>query len=236
MVRKKSIAIIPARGGSTRIPMKNIMEFNGKPLIAFTIEACIVSKKFDRILVSTDNEIIAKISQEYGVEMRFLRTEYSDDTAPVSKAVLFALNQAEEYYREKYDYVSQLMPNCPIRTSDDIMRIYDNFIIKDYASQITCFKFGFMNPWWALKIDNDNVGTRIFDIAVDIRSQDLEELYCPTGAMWIAKTDHLRKYGSFYGEHRYFEIGWKSAVDIDNYEDVEFAKAVYKMVSSCNSD
>ena len=84
-----------------------------------------------------------------------------------------------------------------------------------------------MNPWWALKIDKDFKGERIIDIPINVRSQDLEELYCPTGAVWICKKEHLEKYKSFYGEHNYFEINWKSAVDIDNWEDVEMARAVY---------
>ena len=229
MVNKKTIAIIPARGGSKRLPKKNIIDFFGKPMIAHTIEACLKAEKFDKIIVSTDCEEIAEISREYGADVPFLRTECADDITPISEATLFTLQQAEELYQEKYDNVTQLMANCPIRNEHDIINAYDNFENNAFKSQITCFKFGFMNPWWALKLDKNAVGTKILDIPVNVRSQDLEELYCPTGAIWICQTEHLRKYKSFYGEHRYFELDWKSAVDIDNYDDLELTKAVYLM-------
>lgn len=224
----KSIAIIPARGGSKRIPRKNVINFFEKPMIAYTIEACINSKEFDKVIVSTDSSEIAEISKNYGAEVPFLRTENADDKTPVSEAVLFALNQAEEYYNEKYDYVGQLMANCPIRDDNDIKNAYDNFIKNGYDSQLTCFKFGFMNPWWAFKMNEDFSATKLIEQDINIRSQDLEDLYCPTGAIWIAKAGKLREYKSFYtGNQRYFEIDWKSAIDIDNYEDLELAKAVY---------
>lgn len=224
----KSIAIIPARGGSKRIPHKNIMDFMGQPIIAYTILAAINSKKFDRVIVSTDSDEIAEISKKYGAEVPFLRTEKADDNTTVSEAVLFALNQAEEFYGEKYDYIAQLMANCPIRDANDTVNAYENFIKHGYDSQLTCFKFGFMNPWWAFKMNKDFSATKLIEQDINIRSQDLEELYCPTGAIWIAKAEKLREFKSFYtGNQRYFEIDWKSAVDIDNYEDVELAKAVY---------
>lgn len=236
MVKEKSIAIIPARGGSKRIPKKNIMDFYGKPIIAYTIEACVNSKKFDKVLVSTDSEEVAEISKKYGADVPFLRTEKADDKTTVSEAVLFALNQAEEFYGEKYEYIAQLMANCPIRDEIDVRNTYDNFVKEGYDSQLTCFKFGFMNPWWAFKMNKDFSATRLIEQDINIRSQDLEELYCPTGAMWIAKVDKLREYKSFYtGNQRYFEIDWKSAVDIDNYEDVELAKAVYLLKKSAQN-
>lgn len=225
----KSVAVIPARGGSKRIPRKNIINFMGKPMIAYTIESALKSKKFDKIIVSTDDNEIADISRKYGAEVPFLRTKYADSNTPVSEAVLFCIEQAEDYYKEKYDIVTLLMANCPIRNEVDIKSAYENFIEKKYQSQITCFKFGFMNPWWAIKLNNNFEGTRVLDLPVNTRSQDMEPLYCPTGAIWISKKEHLKKYKSFYGEHKYFEIDWKSAVDIDNYEDIELAHIVYQL-------
>lgn len=226
-----AIAVIPARGGSTRVPKKNIMEFFGKPMIAYTIEACLKSKKFSKVLVSTDSEEIADISRKYGAEVPFLRNACADNMTPVSEAVLYSVKQAEEYWGEKYDTIAMAMANCPIRNERDIANAFDNFITKNYKSQISCFKFGFMNPWWALKINEKFEGKRVLDIPLNTRSQDLEDLYCPTGAIWLAQKKHLEKYKSFYGEHNYFEIDWKSAVDIDNYEDVELAKAVYYLIN-----
>lgn len=224
----KRIAIIPARGGSKRIPDKNIVDFQGKPMIAWTIEAALESHLFDRILVSTDDEKIADISRQYGAEAPFLRAKYADDHSPVSEATSAALKQAEHYWKENYDVVVQLMANCPLRSSVDIKSAIDSFQKKNRDFQISCFKYGWMNPWWAVKLGEEGDPTRLFTETADKRSQDLPELYCPTGAIWIAKGKKLQEHGSFYGPNHTFEaISWVSAVDIDDYDDLNFAKAVF---------
>lgn len=226
-----NLAVIPARGGSTRIPKKNILDFLGKPMIAYTIDACIKSNKFDRVLVSTDDEEIARIAKSFGAEVPFLRDACADNYTPVSEAVIHAVHQAESFWGEKYDVIAMAMANCPLRIAADIVAAYDHFMACGYDSQISCFKYGFMNPWWALRLNDDFKGERIFHGDDNARSQDLEELYCPTGAIWIAKKNCLEQQKSFYGNHHFFEINWKSAVDIDNYEDLELARAVYATVN-----
>ncbi len=85
-----------------------------------------------------------------------------------------------------------------------------------------------MNPWWAIKLEKNLTANFIFKEATTKRSQDLENLYCPTGAIWIAKTKELKETGSFYTKKTiFYPLDWKSAVDIDNYEDLELAKAAY---------
>src|SRR5690554_5095321 len=105
----RRIAIIPARGGSKRIPEKNILEFFGKPMIAWTIQAAKDSGVFDRILVSTDDPKIGEVSKEWGAEVPFLRQEFADDYTPVSEASASALQQAIDYWGEDYSSVTQLM-------------------------------------------------------------------------------------------------------------------------------
>lgn len=231
----KKIAVIPARSGSTRVPDKNIYPFFGKPLLGYAIEACQKTNLFDRIIVSTDSQKYADIAIQYGVEMPFLRTQYYDNFCVVSEATLFAVKQAEEYYHEEYDIIVQVMANCPIRDDIDILNAYNNFITHQYESQISCFKYGFMNPWWAFKLNDDHKGEKLFDTQSK-RSQDLGTLYCPTGAIWICQKQHLIKYNSFYGNHHFFEMNWKHAVDIDNYEDLELAQAIYLMQQKDNEN
>lgn len=227
---KKIIAVIPARGGSKRIPNKNIVDFLGKPIIAWTIDAAKNSNLFDRIIVSTDDKKIAAVAESYSVEVPFLRTECADDFSTVSEATIFALKQAKEYYAEEYEYVVQLMANCPLRTGNDIVAAFDNFRTKNFNFQISCFKFGWMNPWWAVELNNDFVPKNLFPETANKRSQDLPNLYCPTGAIWIARYDKLIAEKTFYGEdYRMFPIDWKAAVDIDNYDDLEMAKLLYNM-------
>lgn len=227
---EKNIAIIPARGGSKRIPKKNIIEFNGKPMIAWTIEAALKTNLFEHVIVSTDYEEIAEIAKEHGAEVPFLRQKTTDDISPVSLATLEALEQTEEYYNEAYDNVVQLMANTPIRTDKDIQEMFAYFKEKDCESLLSCFKFGWMNPWWAFEKDEQGNAVKKFPEALKKRSQDLPDLYCPTGAIWISRCEVLKKHRNFYSpNHRFFEIDWKSAVDIDEYNDLELAKVVSEL-------
>jgi len=232
MVDKNVVAVIPARGGSKRIPHKNIIDFMGRPMIAWTIKAALESGIFKRVIVSTDDKEIAQVAEDHGVEVPFLRDEFADDHSPVSQAVIKAVEQAENYYNEKYDTVVQLMANCPIRTSEQIVDGYNNYVKKEAKFQISCFKFGWMNPWWAVKLKDGHIPTYLFPEIHGKRSQDLEDLYCPTGAVWIAACNSLRQAGSFYGSDYIFHpMNWKYAVDIDDYDDLEMAQAVYNMVN-----
>ena len=85
-----------------------------------------------------------------------------------------------------------------------------------------------MNPWWAAKINKDGSPDWLYPDGIVKRSQDLDDLYCPTGVIWIANIKKLLKSNTFYGPgHKFCELNWKSAVDIDDYDDLEFAKAIY---------
>lgn len=225
-----SIAIIPARGGSKRLPGKNIMDFFGKPMIAWTIEAAIKSACFDKILVSTDDEAIAQTARDYGADVPFLRLAAADDMSPISTATLVALEQAENYWGHQFSTVVQLMANCPIRGSEEILAAIRAFKESGVGFQISCFPFGWMNPWWAAKLDEGGRPEALLPIAMGARSQDLAELYCPTGAIWIADANALKHEKTFYGAgHRYQPMRWTAAVDIDDAEDLEFARAVFAM-------
>jgi N-acylneuraminate cytidylyltransferase len=222
------IAIIPARGGSKRIPGKNIIDFEGKPMIGWTIEAAINSKCFDRILVSTEDEEIAQIAREFGAEVPFLRESHTDDVSAVSEATLAALNQATAFWQEEYQTVVQLMANCPLRTAEDIRVALEAFDASPRRFQISCFRYGWMNPWWAVELDDAGTPSRLFEDALSQRSQDLPTLFCPTGAIWIANVADFLSEGTFYGAGHCFEqMRWESAVDIDDYEDLNFAEAIW---------
>lgn len=224
----KNIAVILARGGSKRLPRKNILEVNNKPMIAWTIIAAIQSEKFHRVLVSTDDPEIAEIAKRYGADVPFLRVTAADDITPSSEATLVALEQAELYWNESYDVVTQLMSNCPLRNKEDIEHATDNFFHNNIDSQISCFRFGWMNPWWAAELNEEKEPSHAFPEAMKKRSQDLPPLYCPTGAIWIAKTSILRTAKTFYGgKYIFHPLNWISALDIDDEDDLEMAKACF---------
>jgi len=227
---KNRISIILARGGSKRIPRKNLIDFFGKPLIAWTIQAAINSNCFKRILVSTDDQEIADVARKYGAEVPFLRNRAADDFSTSSEATFAALNQAMKYWNEEYDTVVQLMANCPLRDYIDIKHCIRQFDDKDTVSQISCYRFGWMNPWWAATKDKTGVPNRIFEDKKNPRSQDLPDLYGPTGAIWMAKTSKFLIEKDFYmAGHCFEELSMSSSVDIDDMEDYKMAKALYLM-------
>jgi len=224
---KKILAIIPARGGSKRIPKKNIIGFKGKPMIAWTIEAATKSGCFDKIFVSTDDNEIAEVSKGYGADVPFLREEHSDDFSTVSDVVVREVSRFEE----DYDIVVLLMANCPIRNEIDIKQSINSFVDQNRKFQISCFKYGWMNPWWAHKLAENGKGNPLFEKSIKNRSQDLDELYCPTGAIWVANIEDLKICKTFYGPNFTMEpINWKNAVDIDDYEDLELADIVFDLI------
>lgn len=222
---KSIVAIIPARGGSKRIPHKNIVDFCGKPLIAWTIEAAQKTGIFDAIVVSTDDEEIAKVSKKYGAEVPFLRDKNADDYSPVSEAIVRTIEQLEEVGRS-YDLVVQLFAVCPLRTSNDIIDALQFFSEKKAPLLVSCFKFVGMNPWWSIQLDDQFRGKRLFK-EINMRSQDTPDLYSPTGAIWIGETKALKEEGTFYGKNQIFwEIDWISGLDIDDDKDLKLAMAL----------
>jgi CMP-N-acetylneuraminic acid synthetase len=228
MVNKK-IAIIPARGGSKRIPRKNIKELNGKPLIGYTIENVKKSNLFDKVIVSTDDEEIKNISIAHGAEVPFLRDKHADDNSTVSQAVCYTLTKLKEL-GENFDIVSMCMPSCPLRDEQDIHNAYKYFINNKYKFQISGFEYGWMNPWWAHTIDEDKGATSLFKKEEwYLRSQDLKKTYCLTGAIWFAYTNELLNSNDFYSEpYNIFPIHWKNAIDIDEIADFEMAEFFLK--------
>lgn len=224
------VCVIPARGGSTRIPRKNIIDFMGRPLIAWSIQAALDSQLFARVLVSTDDPEIAAVAEAHGATAPFLRREYADHVSPVSLATVHALEQLAER-GETYQRVVQLLPSCPIRSGDDIRSQYKLFLQRDADFQLSCVEFMWMTPWWAVHLDKAGRTRPLFPDKLQARSQDLEMLYFPSGAIWIAKVPALMQSRNFYGpDYRFAPIDWKAAVDIDVPEDVEMAEVVFQMV------
>lgn len=225
------LAVIPARGGSKRIPHKNIRALYGKPLIAYTIDAALKSNLFARVVISTDSPEIAEIAQTYGGEIPFLRAaELANDTAPVSLATLDMLERLDAE-TEPFDAVAQLMPNCPFRTDADIVDSYQEFQKTGAQAQISVTRFGWQNPWWALRRDEQKHIKPFFEKEYHTRSQDLPELFCPTGALWWANANALRAAKTFYtGQETGWEIAWQHGLDIDTMADWNMAEALFSSI------
>jgi CMP-N-acetylneuraminic acid synthetase len=218
------LAVIPARGGSKRIPGKNVRLMNDKPLIAYTIEAALASRVFERVVVSTDSPGIAAIATRWGAEVPFLRDAgLADDHTPVSAATLDLVERLDPEGRA-YRFVAQLMANCPLRTAEDVIASHHAFLAGGVEAQISVTRYGWQTPWWALRRDGDGRLEPIFDGLLTRRSQDLPELFCPTGAIWWAKASALRREGTYHMANRTgWVLDWRHAIDIDVEEDWELA-------------
>jgi pseudaminic acid cytidylyltransferase len=230
------LAVIPARGGSKRIPKKNVRVFEGRPLIARTIEAAVGCGLFRQVIVSTDSREIAQVAQDLGAEVPFLRDPHlADDLVPVSAATVDALQRLDPR-GAVFEHICQLMPNCPLRTARDIADSYGQFTHTGAEAQLSVVRYGWQNPWWAMRRDDAFALSALFEEAMTTRSQDLPELYCPTGAVWWAKADTLRREGTYHVRGKTgWEIPWIRGMDIDTEDDWAMAELLARMVENRSS-
>ena len=220
------VAVVPARGNSKRVPGKNIRLLNGRPAIQYTIEAALDSMLFERVVVSTDNEEIASIAKASGAEVPFIRdASLADDFTPVSDVTLDVINRIDA--AKSFRAVCQLMANCPLRNAQDIRNSYKQFTESGADAQLSVTEYGWLNPWWAMRMNEAHTLTHLLPEALGKRSQDLPPVFCPTGAIWWAKCDALRRQGSFHtADKTGWLIPWYRAVDIDSEDDWKMAEVL----------
>jgi CMP-N-acetylneuraminic acid synthetase len=221
----KLLAVIPARGGSKRVPGKNIRELCGRPILAYTVEAALRSGLFARVIVNTDSEAIADTAARCGADVPFLReATLADDYTPVSAVTVDTLERLDPQ-GERFEAVCQLMANCPLRDSEDVEGSYRCFEASGAEAQISTSRYGFLNPWWALQQGDDGRLKPLFAEELKARSQDLPELYCPNGAIWWAQSTELRRGRTFHLPGcTGFELCWQHAMDIDTDDDWALAE------------
>ena len=226
-----NIAVIPARGGSKRIPRKNIKEFYGKPLIAYSIEAAIESQCFDRIIVSTDDEEIADMALKLGVEVPFIRgIELSNDfsgTAPVIKDTISRLNQSD------ISHICCIYATAPMLDAMYIRKGLDALKGKNgaqYAFSITSYAFPIQR---AITLSPDSHVSMINPENLKVRSQDLEECWHDAGQFYWGTKEAWEHDLPIFDNH---SIGIKIprylVQDIDTLEDWETAEFLYKAWSN----
>jgi len=202
----------------------------GRPLIAYTIDAAIQSGLFARIVVSTESAEIADIARRHGADVPFMREpDLADDFTPISAVTTDALARLEAA-GESYQQVAQLMANCPLRDAEDIRASHEQFCRTGSDSQISVTRFGWQNPWWAMERSEEYELKPLFASRIVARSQDLPQVFCPTGAVWWAKADVLRDRGTYHIERRSgWEIPWQRGIDIDTEEDWAMAEVLFRI-------
>lgn len=230
-----NIAIIPARGGSKRIPRKNIREFAGKPMIAWSIEAAKASKLFEHIIVSTDDEEIAAIAVQWGAEAPFMRPkELADDHTPTRPVVKHAISEGEKHYGHS-DYVCTIYPTAPFIEVDDIKLGLKQLTGSgaDFAFTVTSFAYPIQR---ALKLTAIG-GVEMFQPEHrKTRSQDLELAYHDAGQFYWGRTEAFLENMDTFSSLSVPIIlpNWR-VVDIDNEEDWQRAELLYRTLSQLDS-
>jgi len=223
------IAIIPARGGSKRIPKKNIKEFHGKPLIAYSIEVAIKSKLFDKVIVSTDDENIAQIAQKYGAQVPFLRPkELSDDFTGTGAVISHALNVLKEQ-KEEYDYCCTIYATAPFLQEKYLIEAFEKLKNSNAKNAFACTSMPFPIQR-TFKITKDKRCEMFWPENFSKRSQDLEEAYQDAGQFYFT---NLRKTSSeimFSKDSIPIVLPQYLVQDIDTPEDWERAEIMYEVI------
>ncbi|HHF2857171.1 TPA: cytidylyltransferase domain-containing protein [Vibrio diabolicus] len=229
---KKVIAVIPARGGSKRLPGKNIRQLGDKPLIAWSIEAAKTSKYIDRVIISTDCEDIANIAQLYGGDVPFLRPqELSGDTASSNGVILHAL----EHIDESFDYVVLLQPTSPLRKAEDIDILLESFDEKTEGVVSVCPCEH--SPLWANTLPDDmTMGNFFPESVIGKRSQDLPDYYRLNGSIYAFKVDSfVENNGIFYSDKvKAYNMPVERSVDIDTIVDFHIAEVLLEHMDNLN--
>ncbi len=226
-----NIAIIPARGGSKRIPRKNIKIFHGKPIIAYSIEAAIKSNMFDDVMVSTDDQEIADIAKKYGAKVPFIRSkETSNDIATTADVLIEVLNEYKKL-GQKFDYGCCIYPCAPFINSEKIREGYE-LITKfsaDNAIPVVQFSYPIQR---ALKIENGKV-SMIDPENINVRSQDLMKTYHDIGQYCWFNIEKFKSNPTLFSENTIPIYTPESEVqDIDSEEDWKIAELKYKLVNN----
>jgi len=229
-----NICVIPARGGSKRIPRKNIKEFNGKPIIAYSIETALKSNCFDQVIVSTDDDEIAEVAKKYGAQVPFLRPdELSNDYAGTIPVIKHAIEWMEDN-KSSVENVCCLYATAPFIRPQIISQAYQqlNNSKADYCFSVTSFVFPIQR---AIKIVEKNKVSMFYPEHFDTRSQDLEKAYHDAGQFYWGKAQAFKDESPIFTEVATPYILPRYLVqDIDTPEDWIRAEAMYRALQETN--
>lgn len=230
MINNKTfLAIIPARGGSKRLPRKNVLPLAGKPLINWTIEAGLNSKYIDKVLVSSDDDEILVTAEQAGAETIRRPAELAQDTSTSFDAIKHAIDNTEPY-----DYIVLLQPTSPLRNGQHVDQAIEVLESKAADAVISVTSMDH-SPQWAntLPADDSMVGF-LREETVNLRSQDLAAHYRLNGAIYICRNDKFLAAGSFFlSKNVYaYKMAEADSVDIDTEMDFRWAEFVLHNIDS----
>ena len=230
-----NIAIIPARGGSKRIPKKNIKDFLGKPIIAYSIEMATSCRLFNKVIVSTDDEEIKNVAIKYGAEVPFIRPKkIADDFTGTHEVMGHAVKWLEDNSK-KLDYVCCIYPTAPLIQKDDLIKGYEIIKTGKWNSVMAATNFSY--PIFRSFENLPDGGLKmIFPKHYKSRSQDLPEVYHDAGLFYWAKPEIWKKKPAKFGKkNSIIKIPNHRVPDIDTLDDWKRAEIIYKIKYRENS-
>lgn len=223
------LAVIPARGGSKRIPQKNIAPFCGKPMIAYALEAVANSGLFDKIHVSTDSEEICQVVEKLGFTVDFKRdAALADDFTGLVPVLRWVLDQ----YRlrgEAYDQICCIWPNAPLLRSHDLVEAFEIFARHGGRYPLLVAAKFPVPIEWAFRRNEDGFMTAISPESLTRRSQDLQHAYYECGPFTIWNPSHLASDNPLTGQVLSYVLPTERAVDIDTPEDLVYAERLFQL-------
>lgn len=225
----RCVAVITARGGSKRIPGKNIKDFCGKPIIAYSIEAAKDAQLFDDIMVSTDDNMIKEISLKYGADVPFMRSKKtSDDYATTTDVLLEVIEQYKEMGKD-FDYLCCIYPTAPFVTGKKLREAMQLIKEKKVDTVMPVVEYSFP-PQRGMIIENHQLRFQYPEYS-QCRSQDLEKVYHDCGQFYCINVSQFMKYKKLVMEKSMAIITNEMEVqDIDNFTDWEIAEMKYRII------
>lgn len=229
------IAIITARGGSKRIPRKNIKEFCGKPIIAYSIQAALKAEIFDEVMVSTDDAEIAEIARTYGASVPFMRSsEKANDFATTADVLLEVIKEYKKIGKE-YEYICCIYPTAPFVTADKLKNAVRILADTSVQTVMPVVEFSFP-PMRGMHIRNGKLEFCYPEYAT-ARSQDIEKMYHDCGQFYFIKTaDFLKEKKLVMANTKAVIVPEREVQDIDTLEDWKIAEMKYRLLGEKNAE
>jgi len=223
-----NLCIIPARGGSKRIPRKNVKDFLGKPIIAYSIEAALKSGLFDEVMVSTDDQEIAEIAKQYGASVPFMRSgATANDYAGSDEVLREVLREYKKIGRE-FDVICCLYATAPFVTVENLKKAYEQ-LGDTYDSAFSMVRYSYP-PQRALVVRNGCTGMREPQY-YDARSQDLDPIYHDAGQFYFMQIKDIETL-DFWTDHTYgLELSELMVQDLDTETDWQLAEMKYQLLN-----
>lgn len=223
------LAVITARGGSKRIPRKNIKDFCGKPIMAYSIEAALESGAFDTVMVSTDDREIAEIAEKYGATVPFFRSEKTSNDFAVTSQVLAEVLEEYESRGQRFDRVCCIYPTAPFITAERLRTAMELLEEKQADSVLPVVRFGFP-PQRGVVLEDGFLKFK-WPEHRNTRSQDLEPFYHDVGQFYCVNTESFRKQRVLVMERTVpLVLSEMEIQDIDTEEDWKLAELKYRML------